>query len=187
MGMAVAEALRYVQPQTHELLRPAGKDAIVKTLGYLGLHFSDYFVIGGANLVLRDIKEETTDIDILAKETVINALSKKRGAEIHDPPIRAQEKGADNTTIWLKNSRTKLPVSVTTSLGDGFYPMSFESHQRRTEIVEGVPCLLLDDVVAAKEAIQRPKDLFDLQAIAHFLEEPLDLPRPTILNPVPFS
>lgn len=175
-------------PPPVEKLPFLGKEAILKTLGYLSLSTEEYFVIGGANMVLRDIKLETPDLDMLVSEDAFDWLKKRRGAKILEPPLRAKLNGADNNTVWVKNARTPIPVGATTRLGDGYYPMSFDSHRNQTELVDGVPCLQLEHVKAAKEALQRPKDIADLEAIAHFLgEEFEDLPEPTIKNPFPES
>jgi hypothetical protein len=172
----------------HEVGLPRlGKEAIVKTMGYLALPREEYFVIGGANLVLRDIRDTTIDIDMLVSDGVFGWLAKRKGAEMHEPPKLAIARGADNQTVWVKNNRTPIPVSATTALGDGYYPMSFESHREHTETIEGVTCLTLEHVRASKEALQRTKDVEDLASIAHFLGEPLDLPEPTVKNPWLFS
>src|SRR5579885_2730784 len=107
-------------PALKEKLLPKDKQAILKTLGYLSLKQSQYFVIGGANMVLRGIKDTTPDLDMLVSEDTFNWLAKRRGAEIHTPPLRAQYQGADNSTVWVKNARTPVPISATTALGDGY-------------------------------------------------------------------
>ncbi len=160
-----------------------GYDAIVATLGYLALPSDEYFVLGGANLVLRGIKELTGDVDMLVTESVFANLRRRRGAEIHQPPRSAVILGADNTTVWVKHTRTPVPVSATTRLGDNYYPMSFESHKDKTELVDGFPCLLLEEVRKSKGALQRDRDLEDLQLIADYLGEELVLPVQTVPNP----
>ncbi len=159
-----------------------GIGEIMQTLGYLVLPNDEYFVIGGANLVLRGIKEVTPDIDMLVTESIFANLRRHRGAEIHEPPPSARVQGADNKTVWVKNSRTPIPVSATTALGDGYYPMSFESHREHTELVEGIPCLRLEDVRISKEALQRPRNIEDLELIAGFLGQEFILPEPKIKN-----
>lgn len=172
----------YPQMVIKEALPRVGKEEILRTLGTISI-YSEYFVIGGANLVLRDIKPDTEDVDMLVSQKLFDILAKRSGAEIHEPPLPAQLRGADNATVWVKNRLTPAPISATTSLGDGYYPMSYESHHPFTEIVEGIPCLALEQVRASKEALQRTKDIFDLVAIAEHLGEPLVLPEPTITPP----
>lgn len=174
-------------PKTFEVLPPQEEEAILRTLGHLALSKDDYFVIGGSNLVLREIKEATPDLDMLVSDDAFMRLKRRRGAEIKEPPLRARAQGADNKTIWVHNTRTPIPVSATTALGDGYYPMSFESHKDMTELVKGVPCLTLEGVRQSKEALQRPKDIEDLQAIAHYLGEKLVLPIPTVIDAFAFS
>lgn len=185
INMAIAERLPGYPVIRHEVSLPRlDKAAIHKTMGYLALPQQEYFVIGGANLVLRDIRKETVDVDMLVSQGIFDWLKKRRGAEIHEPPEQAIARGADNKTVWVKNARTPVPVSATTALGDGYYPMSFDGYREHTEIVEGVTCLTLEHVQASKEALQRPKDIEDLAAIADFLDEPLELPKPTVLMPL---
>lgn len=157
-----------------------GKLAIIETMRYLSLPQTGYFVVGGANLVLRGIRSNTTDLDILVSEDVFAQLAEEEGAELHDPPRTAIERGADNKTVWVMNVSTPMPVSATTAMGDGFYPMSFASHKEHTDVVGGIPCLALEQVQASKLALRRPKDIEDLAAIALFLGEPSDLPAPVV-------
>jgi hypothetical protein len=160
-----------------------GKEEILKTMDYLSLDGESYFVIGGATLVLRGIKRLTPDIDMLVSKDAFDQLANIDGAELHEPPLMAIARGADNKTVWIKNDSTPLPISATTTLGDGYYPMSFDSHQSETEIIDGINCVTLVRVIESKKAMQRPKDLEDLRAIARFLGEIIDLPRPIILPP----
>lgn len=183
--MASIELVRsYPEITSAKRLPELGKMAIFATMDYLKLADTEYFVIGGANLVLRGIKRATPDLDVLVSDEVFELLKTHEGAELHEPPKSAIARGAKNQTVWVKNSRTPIPVSATTHLGDGYYPMSFDSHRGHTEMVDGVSCLTLEHVRAAKEALQRPRDVEDLAAIAHFLGEPLELPAPTVQHPV---
>jgi len=179
----------YVDVATAETLPHLGKMAIHSTLAYLQLPTTRYFLLGGANLVLRGIRQRTPDIDMLVSEEVFQSLAKRPGVEIHEPPQPAIQRGAQNTTVWLRTDETPMPVSATTSLGDGYYPMSFDTHHNRVDMVEGVPCIELDEIVAAKEALQRPKDISDLWAIALHRGQ-FDIyvpPAPTLPSPWPLS
>ncbi len=152
--------------ETPESLPLMDEAAILATLSYLQLEDNSYFVIGGANMVLRGIKHRTSDLDILVNQETFDWMTTLPDVVIKDPPQPAIERGADNKTAWLYNLHTLVPVSATTSLGDGFHPMSFNSHKDRVDLQTGVPCVYLGEVILSKIAIKRSKDLFDLRKIA---------------------
>lgn len=167
--------------ETPEHLPLLGEDEILATIDYLNMPTSDYFVLGGANLVLRGIKYTTPDLDVLVSDSLFESLQSVEGSQIKQPPKPAIMRGASNTTVWVKNERTPIPLSATTSLGDGYYPMSFESHRDRVETVQGVPCITLEEVIAAKSALQREKDLSDLDDVSRFIGRAISLsPRPVV-------
>lgn len=174
-------------PIRSEVLQPRSSIGIINTLDRLQLPYYKYFVIGGANLVLREVIETTPDIDILVSDELFDDLTSMDGAKLKSPPARALVRGATNMTVWLQRSPLDVPLSATTHLGDGYYPMQFATHQERTEIVKGIPCVDLECVTDAKLALQRPQDLDHLHAIARFTGRIIDLPEPTIVNPVPYS
>lgn len=180
-------ALPNAYPKIKEFLPLSDRQGVIDTLAGLGISTSEYFVIGGANMVLRDVKLLTTDVDILVSDAAFAVLQEMPGAELHEPPLRARRQGADNNTVWIRNRTTPLPISATTRLGDGFYPLSFETHREATELVEGIPCLTLDHVEAAKTALQRPKDILDLRDIARHLGKFVDLPQPAFVPPFQIS
>jgi len=167
--------------QPHEQGKPlprVGRDAIIYTMGYLALPRSGYFVVGGANLVLRGIRTDTTDLDMLVSDKIFAQLTEHEGAELREPPKSAIDRGATNPSVKVSNGCTRIPVSAVTAVGHGFYPMTFESHREHTEVVEGISCLALEQVIASKAALGRPKDIEDLAAIAQFLGEAIILPPP---------
>lgn len=161
------------------LARPVfGEPKIIETLHYLRLLPDEYIIIGGANLVLRGIDTATSDIDMLVTDEVFTRLKRMRGSEVKDPPVSAQANGAVNKTVWVSNYRTPVPISATTEMGDGYYPMSFESHRQYVEVVNAFPLLGLDQVAEAKAALRRPRDLEHLRKIAQFTGSIVPLPEP---------
>ena len=90
-------------------------------------------------MVLRGIKPRTHDLDILVSDSLLANLSNRKGAVIKRPPLRARLQGAINDTVWLNTTETDIPVSATNSLGDGYYPLSFQTHKDQVELVDGVP------------------------------------------------
>lgn len=160
-----------------------GERKIIQTLHHLSLLEGEYFIIGGANLVLRGIKIATPDIDMLVNDEVFERLKRLKGSVLKNPPGSAKMRGAMNETVWVSNRHTPIPISATTEMGDGYYPMSFESHRSQVELVNSFPCLKLDAVIAAKEALQRPNDIQDLDLIARSLGRTTILPEPAFTPP----
>lgn len=138
---------------------------ITSTLQVMDLNPEHYFIIGGANLVLRGVKPTTPDIDALVSEELFHTLESDHRTRIKQPPAMARYGGANNTTVWIESDDLAIPFSATTRLGDGYYPMSFESHKQQTEMVQGFPCSLLKCVYEAKKALRRPNDALDIPRI----------------------
>lgn len=151
---------------------------ILSTLQVMDLNPEHYFVIGGANLVLRGIKPTTPDIDALVSGELFRELASDQRTRMKQPPAMARYAGANNATVWIESSELAVPFSATTRLGDGYYPMSFEDHKSRTELVQGVPCSLLRCVYEAKKALQRPSDILDIPRIELHLRFDIDNDEP---------
>lgn len=158
-------------------------DRIIETMRELRLRRSQYIVIGGATLVLRGIKQYTPDIDMLVSPGLFESLGSREGVDHRPAPRSAILRGATNTTVWFRSTRHRMPVSATTSMGGGYYPMSYGDHKENAEVVRGINCLPLADVRAAKEALQRENDVRDLAHIARYLGETLELPPPMLHPP----
>lgn len=151
---------------------------ILYTLAELELNPSSYVVTGGASLVLREIKETTTDIDLLVSDTAYRQLLSVKGAVQHRPPAEAIWRGASNTTIELKSVGI-LPVSATPTLyGAGYHEMSYNRVKLTANRVKGIPCLSIDEMIASKTALRRAKDIADLRLIAKYLGRNLRIPEP---------
>lgn len=112
--MNQVEKLNYWQ--TSEQLTPAGLEDVSASLRELSMPYDEYYVIGGANLVLRGIKDYTTDIDVLVSDRLFNELGTHPDAKIKRPPQRAIDKGATNDTVWIKYEGLRVPLSATSSL-----------------------------------------------------------------------
>lgn len=181
-----------VKDRLHSELPLRYRADILGTLTVLDLPPDEYFLVGGANLVLRGIKRATRDIDSLCSDGLFEALSSHPDVKLKNPPKDAIAQGATNQTVWLERSDLAIPFTATTQMGDGYFPQSFEEYRNQVEIVEGFPCVSLEIVRASKRALQRPypsSDLFDLDAIAFHLGETTEepLPMPTIIAPHLFS
>ena len=173
---------------TAEVLPDRGAQEIVETLDELNIRLrersEEFVIIGGANLVLRGIRRATVDIDMLVSEGAFNAMAELDGAKIKLPPKRALANGATNTSVWLNVDWTKVPVSGATEMGDGYYPISYSAYaDQDLELFGGHACAPLDDVWGSKVALQRPKDIPDLQLIAMTTGRSTQLPAPIYRGP----
>jgi hypothetical protein len=149
---------------------------IIKTLGQLAIPSYGYVVIGGASLVLRNIKETTEDIDMLVSESSFDRLGYRADSLIDTPPRHAIENGATNETIHVY-PRSLMPVSAFTYLnGNGYHPMTFRSVESTSELIDGIPVSSIEEVVASKQALGRYKDISDLELIAEKYGLPLHIP-----------
>ena len=110
-----------------------GEVDILATLHLLEMPRDEYFVIGGANMVLRGIKEVTSDLDVLVSDALFDELSLRPDTRIKEPPAPAIARGAKNKTAWVESNQLCVPLSATTSLGDGYYPMCFTSHYNHVD------------------------------------------------------
>lgn len=175
-------------PYTTEALELKERGDIVRTLDCLndrlGEYSEEFVIIGGANLVLRSIKRATTDVDILVSDGAFEVIKTLEGAKLKQPPKRALAHGATNTSVWLGGVWTRIPVSATTEMGDGYFPLSYAKYAViDLELIAGHACAPLDDVWGSKVALQRPKDMPDLMAIARHTGRSTLLPAPTYRGP----
>lgn len=180
----IRPALDYVETfEDRELLTKYGSETIKASLESVMIRPKDYILIGGANLVLRGILVSTPDIDLLVSDTGFSILAQQPGAKLKDPPVRAQLEGAKNRAVSLRSSKTGMPLSATPRMGNGYYPIGFNSHKSRTELIRGIPCLLLEHVIGSKQALGREKDIDHLKRIAISIGRTITLPEG--LSPYP--
>ena len=176
-------------PGTTDTLPERNMDAIQNTLQTFNQKLEDlsdqYVIIGGANLVLREIVRATTDIDVLVSEEVFSTMQTFDGITVKQPPERAIAQGAKNISLLLHSDWTELPISATREMGDGYFPMSYEGYSAnpRVDEIEGLRLAPLDDVWESKLALQRPKDIPHLQEIARFTGRSLNFPAPVYIGP----
>jgi len=69
------------------------KDDILKILDKYGFFKEEYIILSGASLVLQNIKEYTTDIDIAVSNDLYNELLKKYNCSF--------EKEINNYKVWF--------------------------------------------------------------------------------------
>lgn len=133
------------------------KAAILERLAQLDLPPADYVIHSSASLVLRGVLQEAGDIDIVAQGSAWHLAEEL----VHE--------GAATLDQGTHDQRISLGDDV--EVYDGWLGETAASVVGRAELVNGVPCAPLADVVAFKEKLGRPKDKVHLQAIRDFLAE----------------
>ncbi len=116
-----------------------GRDAIVRRVKALGLPERGWFVHGSSVLVLHGLLEHAGDIDIVATGD----------AWMHALTLGTVERASSDRVVRLQGD---------IELFDGWMGESLSGLLRRTVQVSGVPCAALEDVLAFKERLSRPKD-----------------------------
>jgi hypothetical protein len=103
----------------------------------------DYYVIMGAAMVLWGLRQATADIDLGCRHDVFMQVASRSSATA------------------LKQSRaghSKLSLSQTTTLYSAWVPI-------RHEVIAGFRVAGLEDLLADKLRLGRPKDLSDVELI----------------------
>lgn len=134
---------------------------ILARLAELDLPAGDYLVHSSASLVLRGVLEQAGDLDIVA----CGAAWRKAEALVAN--------GAGLLDRGRQDQRVSVGDDV--EIYDGWLGEEAEPLVARAEVVRGVPCAPLADVIAMKERLDRPKDREHLARIrAHLAEQVAD-------------
>lgn len=128
---------------------------ILHRLEELDLPPEDYALHSSASLVLRGVLEEAGDVDVVA-----------RGAA-WERALALVRSGSATLDRGVQDQRVSLAGDV--EVYDGWLGESADSVVSRAELVQGVPCAPLEDVIAMKERLGRPKDLRHLELIHAYL------------------
>jgi len=128
---------------------------ILPRLAELSLPNGDYALHSSASLVLRGILEEAGDLDIVA-----------RGAA-WDQALSLVAAGKAVLDEGRQDSRVSVGEDV--EIYDGWLGENADTLVDRAESVLGVPCVPLEDVIAVKEKLDRPKDREHLARIQEHL------------------
>ena len=134
---------------------------LVESLEAAGL---DYVIVGMAAASLQGVPVMTQDVDILVRDTSLNRDRLGRLAELIGS-ARPMAVSALTTTVTLIGA--EIPVDVLFDRLPG--ARSFEGVRSRSVNVSlgniAAVVASLEDVIASKEAVGRPKDLAHLQIL----------------------
>lgn len=117
---------------------------ILARLKQLRLPDGDYVVHSSASLVLRGILERAGDVDVVCRGAAWQfALERVAAGDA------VLDRGVDDQ---------RVSVGDDVELYDGWFGEEAGAVVGRAELVAGVPCAPLAEVIAMKERLGRPKD-----------------------------
>ncbi len=127
----------------------------------LGLPLGEYAVFGSGLLEVWGIRK-ASDLDIIVTPELYDRLKQQGWQEGVDTQQEVQFKclqkeGADVTTVQDKPTH-------------GDYLPDRVQLIKEAVIINGVPFVRVEEVIACKKAYNRPKDLADITAIEKYLE-----------------
>ncbi|MFA5552014.1 MAG: hypothetical protein WDA03_10400 [Trueperaceae bacterium] len=128
---------------------------IRERLAQLNLEVGEYIVHSSASLVLRGVLDHAGDIDIVARGSAW-----RQALELVTAGAAVLDRG-------VHDQRVSLGTDV--EMYDGWLGESADEVVPRAELVAGVPCAPLADVIAMKERLGRPKDREHLARIRSYL------------------
>lgn len=133
---------------------------ILNRLQQLGLPPGAYVVHSSASLVLRGILPEAGDLDLVA------------GAAAWNWALGLVADGRAQLEQGRQDARVKVGADV--EVYDGWMGERAADLIARAELVAGVPCAPLADVIAMKQRLDRPKDREHLKQIRAHLNAVVD-------------
>lgn len=116
---------------------------ILDILNYYNLPKNEYVIISGASMVLQDVKENTSDIDISVSEKLYDYLLKNYECKL-------EKILENNVRVWY--------------LGD----INFSTNFYQTveyENINGYQCQTIEDILKLKKKLNRGKDLNDIKLL----------------------
>lgn len=128
---------------------------ILSRLASLELPPSHYLLHSSAALVLRGVLPDANDLDIVATGPAWEAA--------------LALVAAGSATVDRGTHDTRVSVGDDVEIYDGWLGEPAAAVVSRAELVTGVPCASLADIVSMKRRLDRPKDREHLALIARFM------------------
>ncbi len=119
------------------------RQEFLEKLESLGYPRSEYIILSGGSMLLRGLRKVTADIDLS-----VSAALAERLDLAHRP------------TNWKGNYEPCEDVELKAGM-----------EGRSFDLVDGYQCQTLEDVLALKRSLQRPKDFADIDVIEKYLSE----------------
>jgi len=134
------------------------KVKLVAIMAELSFPPGENAIFGGACLAMRSIRT-TSDLEIFVSDKLYQNL-KEQGWE---------ERVAGSTgASYLTTTVQGVPVLVFITCGSERWRPNAQAYLKKPELVDGLPCMPLEDMYAWKAATARPKDLVDLKLIEDY-------------------
>ena len=121
----------------------------------IGLPAGDYVIFGSAPMLLHGLRDEISDVDIVARGLAWDVACSK------GQPVRASLNGA--SAVQFLDGRIEV---FTTWVGREW---DINALIDNAEIIGSLPFARLSDVLTYKLDLYRAKDIADIQAISSFL------------------
>lgn len=119
------------------------KQEFIEKLNSFGFPKTEFIILSGGSLLLRGLREETADFDLSASEALVQSLDLKN--------CQMDEMGC------------YVPFEDV--------QMKADMESRAFDVIEGFRCQTLEDILALKRRLMRPKDIKDIEAIEDFLDQ----------------
>lgn len=119
------------------------KQEFITKLNEFGLPKAEFVILSGGSLLLRGLREETADFDLSASEELVRNLA------LENCP-------RDEAGCYVPFQ----DVQMKPDMGG-----------RAFDVIEGFQCQTLEDILALKRRLMRPKDLKDIEAIEVYLKQ----------------
>ena len=119
------------------------RQELIEKLNEFGFPKSEYMILSGGSLLLRGLREETADIDLSVSAKLADQLDLERCAK-------------DELGCYVPFEDVQMKADM---------------ESRSFDIVDGFHCQTLEDILALKRRLMRPKDIKDIERIETFLNE----------------
>ncbi|MBQ2160569.1 MAG: hypothetical protein II444_01910 [Firmicutes bacterium] len=119
------------------------KQEFIEKLDKFGFPRGEFVILSGGSLLLRGLREETADFDLSASEALVRSLDLKNCPK-------------DETGCYVPFDDVQMKADM---------------EKRSFDVIDGYQCQTLEDILALKRRLMRPKDIKDIEAIEKYLKQ----------------
>ena len=117
------------------------RQTFIERLESFGLPKTEYMILSGGSLLLRGLREETADFDLCVSEALASDLDLANCAK-------------DELGCFVPFEDVQMKLGM---------------EERSFDVVGGYNCQTLEDILALKRRLRRPKDIPDIEVIEAYL------------------
>lgn len=136
----------------------ANAEEIIAAVKILDFPKNEFAVFGGACLALHGIRE-ANDLELFVSEAVKVIQARKAGW------VPRSYSGRNYHWVGLVGT---LEVQIFSEWDNEGWQPSIKQYLNEPEVVRGVPCMPLDQLMEWKAQTARPKDLRDIELVARW-------------------